>query len=384
MARQSCPVDARWWRSQCTRQQRQELTLQDEAAKGDELMLPVKAGMVVTEKIMRAPRIMMWGRSNARGSRKKRTDRSREDDEDSREEKRGHPRNARGTVGAVARGREAREHKRPTPLDMMLEDEGADPLKSKANDRFEELRHMLQEKKKGEPRSGASAVLARRVQEGAENESKKRKKDSEKDKVQEALRVLSKRKAAAASSSCGSDSDDGDDDGLKLGPKDSDLAHKQKRLRKMSQAKPGCLLTKGFQLMHEQLGTLFGDRPGSTSHDELLHPAALRYLMSSALPLMDVRKVGEEKLRELRTLATSLDMIVAGRVGQAGDHLMQRMKSLLMGIRDGTSTASRYLELIPMELYQTASTLEETDYARTLAVRNAKSEKLLEQVKTRG
>ena len=116
--------------------------------------------------------------------------------------------------------------------------------------------------------------------------------------------------------------------------------------------------------MHEQLGTLFGDKGSGGSHEDLLQPAALRYLLSSALPLMDLKKVGEEKMRELRTLATSLDYLVAGKVGQSGDIQMQRMKSILMGIKDGSTTASRYLELVPIELYPTAATIEEADYAR--------------------
>lgn len=75
---------------------------------------------------------------------------------------------------------------------------------------------------------------------------------------------------------------------------------------------------------------------------------------------------------------------MAGKVGMAGDMLMQRFKSLLMGVRDGSTAASRYLELIPMEVYPTASTVEEADYARSLAVRSAKSERLLEQVQGKG
>ena len=60
---------------------------------------------------------------------------------------------------------------------------------------------------------------------------------------------------------------------------------------------------------------------------------------------------------------------------------MQRMKSILMGMRDGSTAASRYLELIPMEVYPTPSTMEEADYARSLAVQRAKSEQLLEKAK---
>lgn len=51
-----------------------------------------------------------------------------------------------------------------------------------------------------------------------------------------------------------------------------------------------------------------------------------------------------------------------------------------MSIRDQSTAASKYLELIPLELYPTASTNEEIDYARQLAVKKAKSEALLARV----
>lgn len=48
--------------------------------------------------------------------------------------------------------------------------------------------------------------------------------------------------------------------------------------------------------MHEQLGTLFGDskRSGSGSADDVLQPAAVRYLLSSALPLVDLMGIRDQ------------------------------------------------------------------------------------------
>ena len=319
------------------------------------------------------------GRSNARRSRKRRTS---EHEDDSRE-RRGRPILARGTVGAVTRSKEAASYRHETPLDKMLEDEPG-LSKTREEERFEELRKSLEERKKqNEVRGGASAVLARRVMEAPET-NKKRKKESEKEKVQKALKILSGQKDKKASSTSDSLSEDDDEELIKGSRRDTDLAGKQRRLRKMAEAKPGCLLSRGYGLMHEQLGTLYGDKGVTSSADNLLQPAAVRYLLSSALPLMDLRKVGKEKLRELRTLSSALDLIVSGKIGLAGDYLMQRMKSILMGMRDGSTTASRYLELIPMEVYPTPSTMEEADYARSLAVQRAKSEQLLERAQARG
>lgn len=270
-----------------------------------------------------------------------------------------------------------------SPLDAMLDDDPA-PDYLKADARFEELRRTLEEKKKktSKEREGAVAVLAKRVQAGAE-EGKKKKKESEKDRVAKALKVLSGVKEERSSGSSGHASSEDEEAYLK-DSKHGDLMGRQRKLRKLSIEKPGTLLLKGYGLMHDQLGTLHGDSLASGSAEDVLKPAAVRYLLTSVLPMMDVGKLGEEKLRELRTLSAALDLIVGGKVPMAGDMLMQRLKSILMSLRDGSTAASRYLELIPMDLYPTAATLAETDFARNLAVKNAKSDELLTKVKSSG
>ena len=289
---------------------------------------------------------------------------------------------ARGTVGQAARTSRSRLLGKTTPLDVMLDEDILDEGKKETDARFEELRKSLdgKKKRKEEHRAGATAVLAERVRQGSERKQKKKK--TEKEKVAKFLRVLKDKKSHSDSTS-GSDGDEDEDDDLKIGEK-GDLSSRQRKLRKMSTERPGCLLIRGYRLMHDQLGTLFGDVGASGSNEEILQPAALRYLLSSALPLMDVRQIGEERLRELRTLATGLDLLVSGRVSSAGDLYVQRFKSILMGIRDGSTAASRFLELIPQELYATASTLEESDFARTLAIRQAKSEELLAKASSVG
>ena len=232
-------------------------------------------------------------------------------------------------------------------------------------------------------RLGASAVLAQRVQAGVDRgkDLRKKKKKSEKEKVSKALKVLAGGKHGSGSGSSEEESEEDDDDALLGSSKAGDLMSRQRKLRKLSAEKPGTLLLKGFSLMHEQLGTLYGDMGSEGSAEDVLKPAALRYLLTSAFAQMNMQQVGEETLRELRTLATALDLLVGGKVSMSGDLLMQRMKSILMeGIRDNSTAASRYLELIPMETYPTASTLAEADYARGLALKNAKSEELMRRV----
>ena len=133
------------------------------------------------------------------------------------------------------------------------------------------------------------------------------------------------------SSSSGGDSEE-EDEIFSGSCKESDLLSRQRKLRKLSAEKPGALLVlvKGYAHMHEQLGTLFGDHMGSGSSEQALQPGAVRYLLSTALPLMDVKRLGEERLREMRTLAGALDLVASGKISMTGDLLMQRFKSILI------------------------------------------------------
>ena len=68
-------------------------------------------------------------------------------------------------------------------------------------------------------------------------------------------------------------------------------------------------------------------------------------------------------------------MLLKGKVDAAGDMLIQRFKSVVMGLRDGSDKFGKYLELIPDEAL--GVTLEETYFARELAVKSARCEALL-------
>ena len=303
------------------------------------------------------------GRSNARRHRRRRSSRS----------PRCRPEEARGSVGHQARGKRRSAPAKSSPLDAMLGDDETDPLYG--DQRLEELRKKLEtHKKKAEAKGSASEVLVQRVQAGLEK-GQKRKKESEKDKVVKALKILRGNKSADESSS----SDERSEEDLL--PKGDNMTDRQRKLRKLSAEHPGTLLVRVYNLMHDQLGTLYGEAAGGGS-PEALQPAALRYLLTSAIPQMDPQLVGEERLRELRTVASVLDMIVSGRILGAGDMLAQRFKAVLMSIRDQSTAASKYLELIPVELQATASTVEEADYARSMAVRSAKSQELLKKART--
>lgn len=112
-----------------------------------------------------------------------------------------------------------------------------DPDYVRADRRFEELRRDLEDKKRkrGDEKGGASAVLAQRIQAGAERGQPKKKKKSEKEKVTKALKVLSGGKAVSKSESSGEYTDeDDDDDGMARSSRSGNVSFESYRLRNLA------------------------------------------------------------------------------------------------------------------------------------------------------
>ena len=87
-------------------------------------------------------------------------------------------------------------------------------------------------------------------------------------------------------------------------------------------------------------------------------------------------KVGLRTSRELSTLGITLDHLLAGRLAQATDALMQRLKALEASLQEGGWQVAKHLEIIPP---QGASLMREAE--RDLATKNElKSLKLKEAV----
>ena len=226
-------------------------------------------------------------------------------------------------------------------------------------------------------------MLAARVTEGVKAEEGQRKKKRSGDEMAKVLKILAKGRSSKKRDDSSRSSSGESSDGQGAGPSSSskDLASKQRKLRKIAADRPGTLLTRGYSLMHDSLGAMYGDLAGASQEPaEVLKPAALRYLLTCAFPLIDLKSLGEDRIRELRTLATALDLIVSGRPTSAADYMVQRYKAILMAVRDGSDVAAKYLELLPPEVYPTGATDEETGYARAVAYRHAKNEELLRKM----
>lgn len=273
-------------------------------------------------------------------------------------------------------------------LDAMLDQEPpdleSDKLEAAAETKLASLKEQLALKKSARADKETGAILAARAAAVAESSQKKKKKSS--DVAAEVLKKLAATKKSVKeepdfgggdnSGDSESGSEESEDEGEVLGGRLGDrgsAANQQRKLRQYSEKHPGKLLTNGFRMMHDQIGTHYG---GSANKQQALSPVMVRYLLSFALPQFQ-GGISQDKYRELRTIATAVDLMIEGKTSQAGDVLVQRFKSLLMGLRDGTDTASKWLELLPHDVVASVASTNEDYLARRMAVEEAKSSELL-------
>ena len=85
-------------------------------------------------------------------------------------------------------------------------------------------------------------------------------------------------------------------------------------------------------------------------------PVAMNHLLTVLQPTLQ-SKLGMCTLREMKTLARSLDLLALGQIGGAADLLCQRIKALERSAVEGHWQSAQFLELLPPE----SSTLLERD-----------------------
>ena len=119
-----------------------------------------------------------------------------------------------------------------------------------------------------------------------------------------------------------------------------------------AQTKEGTLLENGVQLMQKALAARQGGGGISSEwRDQLsvLQGVVTNYLTTGLGPsaASQGKPLGKRNEREMRTLAESLDAILAGDLGRAGDILMQRFRACEINLLDGDWEMAQHLELIP-------------------------------------
>ena len=252
----------------------QEVSLDTDFDSDSPNLVPVKAGR-------------RQEKEGEKSKRRKRTEKSPSDD-------------SRGDCSRKPKDRrkESKSRKAPTALDAILTDEVEPRGKLGIVEQdLDSLRATLgEDRRKNDSKKDAGAVLALRVQE-SERKKKKEKKRDRQDKVAAALRKITSKKKQDFSedSSSSEDESEGDDTVFRRGDA-GELASRQRRLKKIALEKPGALLLRGYGLMHEQLGTMFGEaRAGEEGIERTLQPAAVRYLLTAAMPLIDRKTLGEQR-----------------------------------------------------------------------------------------
>ena len=101
------------------------------------------------------------------------------------------------------------------------------------------------------------------------------------------------------------------------------------------------------------------------------------YLNQITLGAHPPAKAGVRMVRELQTLAVTLDHILAGRLPQATDTLLQRYKACEMSLWENNWATARHLEIIPPSMASLVRTEE-----RELATRQElKAVKLKESLR---
>ena len=156
-----------------------------------------------------------------------------------------------------------------------------------------------------------------------------------------------------------------------------DLRAKRATFKRIAKEDPGRLLTLGLGQLREYLSTTFGE----TDEDELA-PVCEKYLLTVFVPAYGMKKITDERFRELRTVAMSIDALLRGKTLEALDVLMQRFKAQALAIKDGNWRAARHLELLPADPGPSITTLDEEELARKVELGEMKVSELIHKLKS--
>ena len=111
-----------------------------------------------------------------------------------------------------------------------------------------------------------------------------------------------------------------------------------------AQKKPGRLTRLGLDEMTRYLA----DRADDTEADQRWKGQKITaYLHQVLLVTNPPQKIGLRMLRELQTIAVTLEHLLSGRLPQATNTLMQRLKACEMSLTEGGWTTARHLEITP-------------------------------------
>ena len=189
---------------------------------------------------------------------------------------------------------------------------------------------------------------------------KKKKKKDEKEK-----KARRQKRASSASIS----KEESDSSSFQLAP-----ARRGSELWRIAQKKPGQLT----RLALDEMTRYLADKSEAGDLDSRWQGQKVTaYLNQITLGAHPPAKAGVRMVRELQTLAVTLDHILAGRLPQATDTLLQRYQACGMSLWENSWATARHLEIIPPSMASLVRTEE-----RELATRQElKAVKLKESLR---
>eukprot|EP00435_Cladocopium_sp_Y103_P017149 s1363_g4.t1 len=251
-----------------------------------------------------------------------------------------------GLARALAPGGDAagkREREAEQESDKEKKKKKKKEMKSDAQKRDEGLRAVLNKRKAPSPVSSALKMRG--------DDSKKKKKRRKKEA---ARKRKPKEDKKSQESSNGSDSDD---DESSSGTPESlfqlaTLPQGVERLHRLHQEKPGALADLTLRRFQELLNRSIGG--GTATQEQEMPPVARAYLSQIYMVRHPEAVIGLRNLRELKTLATLVDLMAQNDSLRALDAAVQRMKSIELFIAQGQWSQANLLELVVPEEEQRA------------------------------
>ena len=147
-------------------------------------------------------------------------------------------------------------------------------------------------------------------------------------------------------------------------------------VQQAAERQPGKLTRGGL----EEMGRFLEGRCGASGEGHWRGRKFMAYVSQVLLLTHTPMKIGIQNHREVITVATALDCILAGKVLEAADVLTQRLKALEQSFADGSWATAGHQELIPPSA-ASISGLEERDLAARAELKAVKLREALEKRK---
>ena len=197
-------------------------------------------------------------------------------------------------------------------------------------------------------------------------------KDKVRRRVARRAKRLVRRKKTEGSGSTGSRSSSGSKE--EDFDQDEGFFDSETKVQRVAENCPGALAARSLTSMRKALL----ESSGLEDHSNILSPTAVKYFRQELQ-----RKTSGPVGRELITLSSSVDLLLRGRVAQAVDVMLQRVKSVEATIAGSHWSVSQRLEIPPLDA-QLIAPREEIITAQKAAAIDARSKFLASQPDGRG